>query len=87
MRIRVCFLIECILSNKSYSNQAVKNLLLRNFNEKEVSKFLSIYREIRDNEETKEKISKEEILNLISFLKKYSKEVENETEKKITKRN
>ena len=88
MRIRLCFIIECLLKEKIFSNKGVYNLLKDNkFSSSEINKFFKIYREVRENNESKEKISKEEILKLLNFLKEYSHKIENESKKKTKKRN
>ena len=87
MRVRVCYLIECLLKDKKFSNKAVKDLLLDYGLKKDlIEEYFDIYRKIRDNEDSKIKINKEEILNLIKIIKDYSKKLENETKKKIEKR-
>lgn len=83
MRIRVCYLIECIIKNKNFSNAGVKVLLNKEgLNKEDIKKYVEIYREVRDNKAMKDKVSKEEILKLISILKNYSEKLENETKKK-----
>lgn len=88
MRIRVCYLIECILKYKNFSNEGVKQFLLKNnLDKEEIEKYIEVYRNIRDNKKLDIIITKEEISKLISILKSYSKKLEDETEKKIGKRN
>ena len=87
LRIRVCYLIECLLKNKKFSNEGTKELLLTHgFGRKEIDNYFDVYRRVRDDEEPKDKIKKEDILKIINFLKIYSEKVENETKKKIGKR-
>jgi predicted nucleotidyltransferase len=88
MRIRVCYLIECLLKNKEFSNEGVKKLLIGyGLGNRETDKFSCIYRAIRNDEKLIAKIDKTEILNLLRILKDYSFKIENETKKKIKKRN
>ncbi|MBS3089221.1 nucleotidyltransferase domain-containing protein [Candidatus Pacearchaeota archaeon] len=88
MRARVCSLIECLLENKKFSNEIVKKRLLeKGFDKEDIEKFFYIYREIREDKELKTKIRKKEILRLVTFIKEYSARLENETKKKIRKRN
>ena len=87
MRIRVCYLIECLLKDKKFSNQGVRASLLNYGLDKErIDNYFEIYRKVRQNEEVREKIKKEEILKLISILRKSLERVKNETKKKIGKR-
>ena len=58
MRIRLCFIIECLLKERIFSNKGVYNLLKDNkFNREEIDKFFKIYREVRENNRSEEKIS------------------------------
>lgn len=87
MRVRICYMMETLLKNKSFSNKAIKNLLLNyGLSNRKINKFYSIYRKVRESQKINEKINKEEILELISVVKDYSKRIENETKKKIKKR-
>lgn len=67
--------------------KASKKILQYGFNEKLFDNYYQIYQKIRNNELVRERINKEEIEKLISILKIYLKEIENETKKKIKKRN
>jgi predicted nucleotidyltransferase len=88
LRIKVCYIIECILKDKEFSNKGVKNLLLKcELGKENVDKFYNIYREIRDEDKSSIKTNKDEIIKLIKILKDYSKKIENETKKEIEKRN
>lgn len=88
MRIRVCFLIECLLKNKKFSNSSVNNLLESyKLNQQEINNFFRIYRAVRDNKEYNVKVNKEEIIKLIEILEDYSTKIEHETKKKTEKRN
>ncbi|MBI2448788.1 nucleotidyltransferase domain-containing protein [Candidatus Pacearchaeota archaeon] len=88
MRIRVLYMIESLIKNKSFNNIDIKKILLNNGLSKRIyNKFYFIYNKIRNNEEPKDKINKNEILILIKIIKKYLGKIENETEKKIRKRN
>src|SRR3989344_2277967 len=50
MRMRVCYLIECILKDKNFSNEGVKQFLLKNdLDKEEIAKYIEIYRNVRDN--------------------------------------
>ena len=51
-----------------------------------IHKFFQMYRKIREGEEYKTKVDKKEIIQLIDILKQYSKKIEDETKKKIGKR-
>lgn len=87
MRVRVCFLLECLLKRKRFSNETVRNVLLDNgFTSKEVVRFFSIYRKVRENEDSCTKMQKEEIQKLMNFLKEYVKKLEHETKKETQKR-
>jgi len=86
MRARVLYMIECLLKDKAFSNDAVKKKLLKyGLNEKVFNDYYQIYQRIRDDKEVKEKIDKEEIERLIRIIKKYCKEIGNETKKEIRK--
>lgn len=88
MRIRTCYLMECLIKNKEFSNESVRKIIMREgFSEKEADRLISIYRRIRDGERVKDKIGKEEILKLIGLINKYLKRIESETKKKACKRN
>lgn len=88
MRIRVCCLAECLLKNKKFTNNSIRELLLeQGFKKETIDRFFCIYRRIRENEILNIKIRNEEILRLIEFVKDYLKKIENETKKKIGKRN
>jgi|SRR3989339_170546 len=88
MRIRGCYLIECLLKNKKFNNEGVISVLLNyGLDKREINLFFDIYRKIRDDENERNKIDKDKILKLINILKEYSKEVEDETKKEIEKRN
>src|SRR3989344_1728087 len=48
MRVRVCYLIECLLKDKKFSNKAVKDLLLDYGLKKDlIEEYFDIYRKIR----------------------------------------
>ncbi|MEK6926581.1 MAG: DUF2080 family transposase-associated protein [Nanoarchaeota archaeon] len=88
MRVRVCYVMECFLMNKQFSNEGIKKLFLNSgLNEPEIEKFFHVYRVVRNEENSSIKITKEEVLGLLSILKNYLKKLENETKKKIGKRN
>ena len=88
LRIRVCYIMEGLLENKQFTNKAVIDLLLEyGLKRKQVQKFFNIYRLVRDDQKITIKITKEEVLRLTSILKNYSSKLENETQKKIRKRN
>lgn len=88
MRVRILCMIESLLKNKIFSNKAVKKVLLDyGLTEKEFGKFYNIYQRIRKDKEVDEKINKEEILELIEIVKRYSKKLENETKKEAGKGN
>jgi len=88
MRLRVCYMAESLLKNKPFTNKEFAKLLSQyKLSKNQIEKFINIYRLVRDNKEPKEKISKEEISKLIGILKDYSDKLENETKKKIRKRN
>lgn len=86
IRIRACYIIECLLKGKDFSNKDVKDLLLKyKLKKEDIDKFFEIYRKIRNDEPAKISIKKEEILPLINILEEYSKKLENETKEKIRK--
>ena len=88
MRARICSLIECLLENKKFSNEIIKKRLFEyGFGKEDIDIFFHVYREIREDKEPKTKIKKEKILKLLDFVKKYLRRIENETKKKIRKRN
>ncbi|MEK6871545.1 MAG: nucleotidyltransferase domain-containing protein [Nanoarchaeota archaeon] len=88
MRIRGCYVMECLLKNKKYSNQGVKKRLEEyGLEGRLISTFFEIYRKIREEEQVKIKVNKEEITRLINILKQYSKKIEHETAKKTRKGN
>lgn len=88
MRIRVCYMIDSLLNNKLFSNKGVETLLINyGLNKDEIYKFYDIYRKVRDNRDVDSIIKKEEILKLINITKDYLIRIENETKKKIRKRN
>ena len=88
MRIRVCYLAECLLENKPFSNKGVRKLLLNyGLKEKDAGRFFYIYRLVREDEAPKINVKKEEVLGLLKILNKYVKKIEDETKKKISKGN
>ncbi|PIN90336.1 hypothetical protein COU57_03775 [Candidatus Pacearchaeota archaeon CG10_big_fil_rev_8_21_14_0_10_32_14] len=88
MRVRLCYIIECLLKEKNFSNAGVKNLLIKNgFESQIVDRFFKIYRGVREENESDERVTKEEIVKLLYFLKGYSHIQENESKKKNKKRN
>ena len=87
MRAKVCYLIECMLKNKNFSNDNLRKIFLENgFEKQEVDRLFLIYRKVRENEEIKISVKKEEILKLLKFIKSYSEKLEHESKKKIGKR-
>jgi predicted nucleotidyltransferase len=83
MRARVCFMIECLLKNRQFSNKALKDeMIKRGLNEKLYEKYYSIYQRARDEEEIEGRIDKEEMINFISIIKKYMSELENDVKRK-----
>jgi len=83
MRARILCMIEGLIKNKNFSNKIVKKTLLEHgLNEEIYEKYYSIYQKIRDNQDVEEKVTKEEILNLIKIIKKSLKKIKNETNKK-----
>ena len=88
MRIRVCYLIECLLKNKPFSNKGVRKLLLNyGLKEKDAGRFFYIYRLVREDEAPKINVKKERMFCLLKILNKYVKKIEDETKKKISKGN
>lgn len=84
MRARVLYMIECFLKNRSFSNDGIKRKILHyGLEEKLFDYHYQIYQKIKNNEEVKEKINKNEIKKLIIIIKIYLKEIENETKKKL----
>ena len=88
MRARVLYMIECLIMNKSFSNENVrKRIQGYGLDSKLFENYYTIYQKIRNNEKTREIIEKKEIEMFIEIIKKYSKTLENETKKKSKKRN
>lgn len=94
MRLKICSLIDSLLHNTNFTNKSLLSLLLKyQIQKNEIEKFISIYRKVRDNKSDLEKdlsyqkITKEEIQKLLFILEDYMKKLENETKKKIGKRN
>ena len=91
MRIRICYVMECLMNNKNFSNDGVEKVLLNYGLKKEkIDWFFEIYRKIRDNEKIDvqdARIKKEDIFVLIKIVEDYLKKIEDETKKKIGKRN
>ena len=83
MRARVCFMIECLLKNRQFSNKALKDeMIKRGLNERLYEKYYSIYQRARDEEEIEGRIDKEEMINFISIIKKYMSELEYDVKRK-----
>jgi len=88
MRIRICYMMDALLNNKTFSNKGVEKLLMNyGLSQDKIYRSYDIYRRIRDDREVTTKITKENVLELIKIVKDYSKKLENETKKKIKKRN
>ncbi|MBI2045725.1 nucleotidyltransferase domain-containing protein [Candidatus Pacearchaeota archaeon] len=88
MRIRVCYIIECLLKGKEFSNKGVEKLLLSyGADNKEIERFFHVYRLVRDEESPNIKINEGEVLVLLNILKDYLKKLKDETKKKIGERN
>jgi len=87
MRARICYMIECLLKDRQFSNSGLKaEMAKRGIDEKKYEKYYGIYQKIRDDEEIQGRIDKEEIEYFISIIKKYALELENESKKKTGKR-
>lgn len=87
MRARILYMIECLLKEVIFGNKGVKNRLLQyDLDEKLFDYYYQIYQKVKNNEEIKENISRDNIERLMGIIKIYLKEVENETEKKAKKR-
>jgi predicted nucleotidyltransferase len=87
MRARICYMMDCLLKNKQFSNSALKaEIIKRGLNEKTYEKYYEIYQKARDGEEIEGRIDKEEIARFISIIKKYASELENESKKASGKR-
>lgn len=87
MRVRVCYLIECLIHNKKFTNKAIEVLLSNNgFDIEEINNFFNIYKKIRNDQESFKVVKKESVLKLLKFLKKYLEKVEDEAKKKTGKR-
>jgi len=83
MRARACYMIESLLKNKKFSNQGLREeLLKRGLDNKKYEDYLAVYRRVRGGEEVESKIEKKEIEYFIRIIKKYLKELENEARKK-----
>jgi len=88
MRLRVCYLIECLLKDKVSTNKGFGDKLSSyGLSKKEIDKFIDIYRIVRDGFEYGSKVNKEEVFKLLDITNNYLREIENETKKKIRKRN
>tara|TARA_Y100000310_G_scaffold135966_1_gene134865 strand:+ start:234 stop:1067 length:834 start_codon:yes stop_codon:yes gene_type:complete len=82
MRIRICYMIESLLKNKSFSNKAVKSVLLGyGLDRESYERFDFIYKRVREDKNVREKIDKKEILKLVGILTDYSKEIEREVQR------
>lgn len=87
MRARVCVLIECLLKNKAYTTEKLKNTLFQHgFTKETVGQWLALYREVRYNRDVSASASREEIQALIVFLKKKLNQINHETRKAVEKR-
>ncbi len=88
MRVRICYMIESLLNNNLFYNKRVERVLISyGLGKDKIRKFYRIYRLVRENKKVSEDISKKEVLELVNIVKNYSKKLENETKKKIKKRN
>ncbi len=70
LRLRGFLLIKSLLEKKKYSKKLFEKLLLETLNEDEFERVYSIYKSIRDDEKTKEKVRIETAEKLLEFLKK-----------------
>ncbi len=87
MRIRICYLIECMTRNIVYTNEGVRRLLMNaGFRKEQVQRWFSWYKTVREGQEIRTHVKKEEIQALIQFLKKYITTIEHEAKKTAKKR-
>ncbi len=70
LRLRGFLLIKSLLEKKKYSKKLFEKLLLETLNEDEFERVYSVYKSIRDDEKTKEKVRIETVEKLLEFLKK-----------------
>ncbi|MBU2523552.1 MAG: nucleotidyltransferase domain-containing protein [Nanoarchaeota archaeon] len=83
MRARVCYMIDCLIKNRQFSNREFQaEMIKRELSVKTYEKYYDIYRRVRDGEEIDGKIDKEEITKLIKLIKKYASELENNVKHK-----
>lgn len=88
MRIRVCFLIQSIIKKSPYTHEKLKGKLIKQgFQKNDVERWFSIYQELREEQETSLQVKKEEVQELLTYLKRYVHKVNNETRKKAQKGN
>ncbi|MDP1695926.1 MAG: nucleotidyltransferase domain-containing protein [archaeon] len=88
MRARVCYMIDGLLRDKQFSNKGLQEeLAKRGLDRRKYEEYYNIYRKVRDDEEVEGKIDKSDITQFINIIKKYASELENESKKKIKKRN
>jgi predicted nucleotidyltransferase len=88
LRLRACYMIECLLRNKRHSNSGLRERLLSfGFSDGDVKWMLGVYRDVRDDRDVVGNVQREKIEKFIGVLERYLKKVENETKKKIGKGN
>ncbi|MEK6825898.1 MAG: nucleotidyltransferase domain-containing protein [Nanoarchaeota archaeon] len=88
IRLRACYLIQCILRNDKYTHQRFKQMLIkRELKENEIEEAQTLYREIRHKEETSLKVKRDNVQKFLELLKEYLQEIKNEKRKKTQKRN
>ena len=82
LRIRACFLINCLLHNRAYTTKSLREQFMKQgFKNEMIERWFSIYGAIRDNEEPRVQLTKEEIFAAIAFLKTSVKKLKHETKK------
>jgi len=88
MRARICYMIQTLIKNIKFSNSGLRaELSKRGLPERKYDEYCSIYRKVRENQELKGKIKKQEIEFFMKIIQKYCLDLENETKKEIKKRN
>ncbi len=82
MRIRICNMMESLIRDKPFSNDSVKKFLFnQGLTEKEYEKVYYIYQQIKNDNNVKMKINKEEIFKLVKILADYSNKLEENVKK------
>ena len=86
MRARVCYMMECLLKGRQFSNRGLQEeMKRRGLAEKTYEGYYGIYRQIRDGEEIDGRIDKGEIMRFIAILERYLSELEDDVKRKTSK--